>query len=89
MPEGFKGKCHIFYGSRSVDMIDGLPKWSGHKDTSKLIPEVAETEECVVLCPYRSKQSTDRRPQGEEAAATTQILINVVAHRVNDITLFS
>ena len=45
MPEDFKGKCHIFYGSRSVDMIDGLPKWAGHKDNSELIPETAETEE--------------------------------------------
>ena len=41
MPEGFKAKCHIFYGSRSVDMLDGLPKWAGHKDHSDQIPEEA------------------------------------------------
>ncbi|CAD6574154.1 MAG: hypothetical protein CYPHOPRED_005296 [Cyphobasidiales sp. Tagirdzhanova-0007] len=45
VPQDFKAKCHIFYGSRSVDMIDGLPKWSGHRDHSELIPEVAQTEE--------------------------------------------
>lgn len=45
MPEGFKAKCHIFYGSRTVDMIDGLPKWSGHKDSSEIIPETSETAE--------------------------------------------
>ena len=47
MPEDFKAKCHIFYGSRSVDMPDGLPKWAGHKDGSKLIPEIAQSEESV------------------------------------------
>jgi len=45
MPDGFKAKCHIFYGSRSVDMPDGLTKWSGHKDNSEIIPETAQTEE--------------------------------------------
>lgn len=30
-----------------MDIIDGLPKWSGHKDTSKLLPEVAQTTEWV------------------------------------------
>ncbi|KAK9894694.1 hypothetical protein P389DRAFT_100129 [Cystobasidium minutum MCA 4210] len=43
MPDDFKAKCHIFYGSRSMDIIDGLPKWSGHKDTSELLPEVAQS----------------------------------------------
>lgn len=47
MPDDFKGKCHIFYGSRSMDIVDGLPKWSGHKDTSELLPEVAQTTEWV------------------------------------------
>jgi hypothetical protein len=55
MPEDFKAKCHIFYGSRSVDMPDGLPKWEGHKDGSKLIPESAQSEEsvdCTVLLQF-------------------------------------
>jgi hypothetical protein len=47
MPDDFKGKCHIFYGRRSMDIVDGLPKWSGHKDSSELLPEVAQTTEWV------------------------------------------
>jgi len=35
VPEKFKPTCHLFYGSRVVDMDDALPKWSGHKDHSK------------------------------------------------------
>jgi len=27
----FQPSCHIFYGSRVVDVNDGRPKWSGHK----------------------------------------------------------
>lgn len=34
VPESFKPSCHIFYGQRIVDIDDGLPKWSGHKDKS-------------------------------------------------------
>ncbi len=34
VPEAFRPSCHIFYGTRVLDMDDGLPKWSGHKDVS-------------------------------------------------------
>lgn len=34
VPEAFKPSCHIFYGSRVMDVDDGLPKWAGHKGTS-------------------------------------------------------
>ena len=37
VPETFKPTCHIFYGSRIMDMDDGLPKWAGHKNKSKLL----------------------------------------------------
>jgi len=36
-PESFKPTCHIFYGMRMLDVTDGLPKWSGHKDRSALL----------------------------------------------------
>ena len=39
VPEAFQPSCHIFYGMRVFDVIDGLPKWSGHKDRSSLLPE--------------------------------------------------
>jgi len=35
VPETFRPTCHIFYGSRLMDMDDQLPKWSGHKKYSE------------------------------------------------------
>jgi hypothetical protein len=37
VPEAFKPTCHIFYAARVMDVDDGLPKWSGHKNQSKLL----------------------------------------------------
>ncbi len=37
LPETFKPTCHIFYGTRLIDMNDDLPKWSGHKNESVLL----------------------------------------------------
>ena len=37
VPEAFRPSCHIFYGARVFDMNDGLPKWSGHSETSARI----------------------------------------------------
>lgn len=37
VPEAFKPTCHIFYGMRVMEIGDGLPKWSGHKDRSTLL----------------------------------------------------
>ena len=34
VPDPFKPTCHIFYAARALDVNDGLPKWSGHKDRS-------------------------------------------------------
>ena len=36
VPKAFMPTCHIFYGARVMDINDNLPKWSGHKDHSKL-----------------------------------------------------
>jgi len=35
VPAAFRPTCHIFYGLRVVDLNDGLPKWSGHKNHSE------------------------------------------------------
>jgi len=32
--DSFNPTCHIFYGTRVVDVQDNLPKWSGHKKHS-------------------------------------------------------
>ena len=37
VPESFMPSCHIFYGSRLIEIGDDLPKWSGHKDKSGLL----------------------------------------------------
>lgn len=37
VPGSFKPTCHIFYGTRVIDIHDGLPKWSGHKNHSNLM----------------------------------------------------
>jgi len=34
VPEAFRPTCHLFYGSRVMDMDDSVPKWSGHKNHS-------------------------------------------------------
>jgi hypothetical protein len=34
-PEKFRPTCHLFYGSRVMDMDDKRPKWSGHKNLSE------------------------------------------------------
>ncbi len=37
VPRAFRPTCHIFYGSRLIDIRDDLPKWSGHKNNSEMI----------------------------------------------------
>ena len=37
VPEAFRPTCHIFYRMRVMEIDDGLPKWSGHKDKSTLL----------------------------------------------------
>ena len=34
VPSAFRPSCHIFYGSRVLDVDDALPKWEGHKEQS-------------------------------------------------------
>ena len=42
VPNAFRPSCHIFYGMRVMDIVDGLPKWAGHKEQSELLPERSE-----------------------------------------------
>ncbi len=37
VPKAFMPTCHIFYGSRLIDISDDCPKWSGHKNNSERI----------------------------------------------------
>jgi hypothetical protein len=37
VPEPFKPTCHLFYGSRVIEIQNDLPKWSGHKNHSELL----------------------------------------------------
>ncbi len=36
VPDAFKPTCHLFYGNSVIKPHDNLPKWSGHKDHSRL-----------------------------------------------------
>ncbi|KAJ8454047.1 hypothetical protein ONZ51_g13254 [Trametes cubensis] len=40
VPLDFQPTAHIFYSERVVDIADGVPKWSGHKGQSELLPEL-------------------------------------------------
>ncbi|TNF88260.1 MAG: GFA family protein [Gammaproteobacteria bacterium] len=37
VPRAFQPSAHIFYSSRVMEVDDGLPKWSGHKERSRLV----------------------------------------------------
>jgi len=37
VPEAFRPTCHLFYGSRVIEIQGDLPKWSGHKNHSELL----------------------------------------------------
>lgn len=40
IPPCFQPDCHIFYSQRCMDVNDGMPKWSGHKEDSDRMEEV-------------------------------------------------
>ncbi|CAO1624827.1 unnamed protein product [Parajaminaea phylloscopi] len=40
VPKEFAPTCHIFYGEAIIEVDDGVPKWSGHKNDSELLPHV-------------------------------------------------
>ena len=39
VPANWIPSCHIFYGSKTVPIKDGLPKFKGQKDKSETLPE--------------------------------------------------
>lgn len=39
MPDSFKPRCHMFYGARTFDFEDGVPKFEGMKERSDTLPE--------------------------------------------------
>lgn len=38
VPSSFAPSCHIFYKEAIIEVDDGVPKWSGHKDLSDPMP---------------------------------------------------
>ena len=40
IPTVFQPDCHIFYAQRCMDVHDGKPKWSAHKEDSEQMKEV-------------------------------------------------
>ena len=53
------GSCHIFYKDRAVNVVDGIPKWTGHKDESELMPETEEEEK-------REEEEKDKEREKEQ-----------------------
>lgn len=41
VPASFAPSCHIFYKEAIIEVDDGVPKWSGHKDLSELMPHAS------------------------------------------------
>jgi hypothetical protein len=39
VPKNWQPSCHIFYGSKTVSINDGLPKFEGHKGKSEMIKD--------------------------------------------------
>ena len=39
IPENWKPSCHIFYGSKTVSVRDGLQKFKGQKEKSEKMEE--------------------------------------------------
>ena len=37
IPKKFKHTCHLFYGQRCIDIPDDKPKWTAHKNHSKIM----------------------------------------------------
>ncbi|TFY55698.1 hypothetical protein EVG20_g9222 [Dentipellis fragilis] len=47
VPRKFQPSCHIFYSMRIMDVVDGKPKWAGHKGHSDLVEESTNTTACI------------------------------------------
>ena len=54
VPLDFQPTAHIFYSQRVMEVPDGVPKWSGHKGESELLPELTTQEGCVALYTHSS-----------------------------------
>jgi hypothetical protein len=50
-------RCHIFYGSRIVDIKDGKPKWSGLDEKSELLDDNGQ-----VLLHYTETKTIEDNP---------------------------
>lgn len=48
VPAAFAPSAHIFYGERVLELDDDVPKWSGHKDKSELMPHAPKDKEHTI-----------------------------------------
>ncbi|GAA95032.1 hypothetical protein E5Q_01687 [Mixia osmundae IAM 14324] len=68
LPASFHPSCHIFYSQRTMDLADGLPKWSGMKNKSELLGEDAcEVTEKHIMGSQRpgKRQKSESSPRRE------------------------
>ncbi|KAF2669815.1 hypothetical protein BT63DRAFT_371929 [Microthyrium microscopicum] len=59
----FNPKCHIFYGQRVIDIPDGLPKWDGLDEKSKLIEDSPED----IVKEYEQKRKSEENDSGKDS----------------------
>ena len=64
MPDTFKPRCHIFYGTRTFDIEDGVPKFEGMKEKSDTLPEVEGDSD-------EDEANDSKQPEPKQAASTT------------------
>ena len=64
MPDSFKPRCHIFYGTRTFDIEDGAPKFEGMKEKSDTLPEVEGDSD-------EDEANDSKQPEPKQAASTT------------------
>lgn len=66
VPKEFAPTCHIFYGEAIIEVDDGVPKWSGHKDESKLLPHAVGKRGAL------GHGTTGRESRGEQVSGQGQ-----------------
>ena len=41
---GLTASCHIFYGERAIEILDGKPKWAGINGDSELLDDLGRAD---------------------------------------------
>jgi len=72
VPMDFQPTAHIFYSERVMEVPDGIPKWEGHKGTSKLMQELSNDE--GKLPKFKGEVPTEEAETGDVHAENTDVV---------------